>query len=174
MTTKSEPAPISQERREEIVRECTLIGGSGNGPDCFAADPARIAAYVDRKMKEFAEELLANMELADDPFRDQIELNALNAFRGWTLALAHLHGVEIDDDKANERVEATLHEFTDRKVREALEEACNAVCGGCATSQPTETREGRVTEPAGVLTHPGWGDCRAAPIRALLAEKVGP
>lgn len=171
MTPKSEPVSMLEARRAEIEEECSSLD---NDSDWFPADAARIAAYVDAKVREFAEELLANMKFADDPFRDQIELNALNVFRGWTLALAHLHGVEIDYDKATERVEATLHKFTACKVKEALEDACDAICDGCAIRAPTETRDGRVTESAKVLIHPGWGDCKATHIRALLAKKVKP
>ncbi len=197
MTPKSEPAPISEERIKEIERACATpcpsCRGEGKnkegtwvckpcaGTGCWLTthggfllfQPARIAAYVDRKTKEFAEELLANTKLADDPFRDQIELNALNVFRGWTLALAHLHGVEIDYDKVTERVEAALHEFTDRKVRGALEEACKAQCSGCAKNIPIRSVRFHSGHPQ-TPYHDDYDHCHAAPIRALLAEKVKP
>ena len=196
MTTKSEPAPISKERAKEIESACAVPCSSCRGEgrneegtwvcrSCAGAgrfltthrgfllfQAARIADYVDAKTREFAEELLANMKLVDDPFRDQIELNALNVFRGWTLALAHLHGVGIDYDKATERVEAALHEFTARKVRAALEEACKAQCSGCAKSIPVcYIQDGGEPE---LRYHENYDLCHAAPIHALLAEKVKP
>lgn len=50
MTAKSEPAPISEELRVEIERECFPYEGHP------VADHARIAAYVDAKVREALED----------------------------------------------------------------------------------------------------------------------
>ena len=169
MTPKSEPAPISAERREEIERECTLIGGSGNGPNCFTADTARIAAYVDRQKAPLLERI--------QKLEGQRNGWATKRHASWccgsgdSCCCGHEEAIS---GLTSKQVEAEMAEpdEMDRKVRGALEEACRAVCPHCAVRLPVYLEDS-------LLGHPNSTSCtglicHAAPIRALLGKKVKP